>query len=156
MLFSINESKHKFANVTCALAICVPSNKFLIVHATGGGFMGGWSFPKGLRDDGEMDCEAAVREVFEETSLDLRGYKLKDYGVFDYTREKKYHLFSTKYNSEIDVKSLKCTSTFVNTLNEDIVEVDDFMLATPEDCLKFLNKKQSAIFQTIIEFKNDH
>lgn len=32
---------------------------------------GHWSFPKGHMEKGEMECDTAVREVFEETNLDV-------------------------------------------------------------------------------------
>lgn len=41
----------------------------VIVHRVA---YGDWTFPKGKTDENETDAEAALREVFEETSLECR------------------------------------------------------------------------------------
>lgn len=133
--------------VTCAVAVFVPSGKVLLVHPTGAGYFNAWSLPKGIKDKGEGKIEAAARELWEETGLEVDKFELKDHGVFDYLAKKRYHLFSVQWKEEIDVKKLKCTTTFSRNGKEE-VEVDKFMLASFSDAVKFLNKKQAAIFES--------
>src|SRR4051812_36141856 len=99
---------------TCALALITPSKKILLVHPTNAGHLGCWSLPKGHMDDNETEREAAVRECYEETSIDVssRIDELIDLGCFSYTKVKRYHAFCLSYGEEIDAKNLKCLVDF--------------------------------------------
>jgi ADP-ribose pyrophosphatase YjhB (NUDIX family) len=131
-------------DVTCAVAIFTPDKKILLVHPTGAGYLAAWSLPKGLRDVGESPTDAAIREVLEETSLDVNGYKLVDHGQSEYLKHKSYHLFSLQYDKPINVKQLKC-ATYFERAGHQVLEVDKFMLADLDEALTLLNKKQAAI-----------
>lgn len=137
-------------DTTCALAIITPSEKVLLVHPTGAGYFGSWSLPKGKRDAGETELEAAIREVYEETSLDVKAFagKLVDLGNYAYTKEKRYHIFKLDYPKEIDAKSLKCISTF-SDFGTEILECDKFQMASLDDCKLLLNPKQSKIVMSL-------
>lgn len=135
--------------VTCGVAIFTQDKRILLVHPTGAGYLAAWSLPKGLCDTGETDAEAAIREVREETSLDIKGAKLVDHGVHAYIKHKAYHLFSTEVPT-IDVKTLKCQVTFEHD-GKQIVEVDKFMLADHTYALELLNKKQAEIFKSVFK-----
>lgn len=61
--------------VTCGIFLySTKTKKMLVCHATRARW-NSWSIPKGLRDDGEDDFEAAVRELYEETGIKLREVK---------------------------------------------------------------------------------
>lgn len=130
--------------ITCAIAIFTKEG-LLLVHPTGGRFTGGWSLPKGLKDDNETDLEAACREVFEETGLMINKKIIKDHGIFPYTHEKDYHLFSCIVE-KIEVVNLECKSTFLCE-GVETKEVDQYKIVPDfAEVLKLLNKKQSSIF----------
>lgn len=132
---------------TCAVAIFTTEQptRVLLVHPNGAGYAGAWSLPKGLRDEGETDADAARREVREETGVDLKEAKLTDHGVHAYLKHKKYHLFSIELNSTLDTKAMKCETTFERD-GRQIVEVDKFMWADHKLAMTLLNKRQAAIF----------
>lgn len=136
------------SHVTCAVAIFTPDG-VLLAHPTGSRHIGGWSFPKGLRDEGETELEAAVREVREETGLVINPRTLTDHGRFPYTREKDYHLFSCFLN-EIKFKELICESTF-EVAGQQIKEVDRYMITSPEIAIEMLNIKQAEIFSEVFK-----
>ena len=63
-----------------------------------------WDFPKGLREDGEMSKEAALREVQEETSIDDVvfdwGDRFTETGPYSRGKTARYYLGRTK---QVDV-----------------------------------------------------
>lgn len=117
--------------------------KILIAHPTNHP-MNLWSVPKGLFDEDEIDSkDAAMRETFEETNLNLSLFenktKYEDLGVFKYTHKKKQlhgHLFHIDLPlSEMDL-NLICESTFedLKTGEEfpecDIIKWSDYKFAS--------------------------
>lgn len=137
---------------TCAVAVITPSKKILLVHATGAGYYGGWSLPKGIKDENETEKQAAIRECHEEAGLDIssRASELVDLGSFPYGKERQYHLFMLKYGAEVDVKKLKCSATFSDH-GDLIVECDKFQMASIQGCQLLLGKKQSSIIMSMKE-----
>ena len=66
--------------------------------------------PKGRIEIGESPIEAAIRETFEETGIDLTNVKLTNLGQYPYLKNKDLHLF--RCNLNVDIQKLKCTSYF--------------------------------------------
>lgn len=58
-----------------------------------------WDFPKGLREEGEESVEAALREVFEETSIDdvefEWGDRYTETGPYSRGKTARYYLGKT-------------------------------------------------------------
>ena len=52
----------------------IKMGKLLICKASGN--YGGWSIPKGMAEDGESPIEAAVRELWEETGIDVNNLQI--------------------------------------------------------------------------------
>jgi len=68
--------------------------------------------PKGGIEVGETPLQAAIRETFEETNLDLTGVDIEEIGLMAYQKGKKdLHLFKCNYDID-DLSNLKCTSYF--------------------------------------------
>jgi len=67
--------------------------------------------PKGQIEDGETPLQAAIRETFEETGIDLNGIDLVEIGFRKYQPNKDLHLFTCHYEVD-DLSVLKCTSLF--------------------------------------------
>ena len=86
-----------------------------------------WSLPKGIIDENETPLEACIREVKEETSLDISKYVLKDIGFIEYLKNKNLHLFILKVNILPEINTLKCFSNFIGKDGKEYPEVDNFM-----------------------------
>ena len=84
------------------LTLChvIDGDKLLLKMATRGISKGKWNAPGGKIDPGETSDECAVREVFEETGLNIKN--LKSHGPLGFHMDGKeelsftVHLFSTR------------------------------------------------------------
>ncbi len=73
--------------------------------------VGGYDLPKGKIDAGETPEQGAVREVREETGMNLEISGLIKLGYFDdYTSEKGIHIYSYQVSQLPSIKSLHCES----------------------------------------------
>ena len=68
--------------------------------------------PKGQMDPGETPVQTAVREVFEETGLEIDPNALDDLGRYPYSQDKDLHLFMLETQELPDIDTLECSSTF--------------------------------------------
>jgi putative (di)nucleoside polyphosphate hydrolase len=71
-----------------------------------------WDLPKGLVEPGEDPWSACVREVAEETGLDVSGWRLEDLGRMPYAPRKDLHLFRAVMRPLPPVETLVCRSRF--------------------------------------------
>ena len=69
-----------------------------------------FDIPKGHVDSGEDNFVAAIREVREETSIELRKSDIEFLGQFHYNKYKDLALFY--HRGEYDVSKLSCSSLF--------------------------------------------
>ena len=76
--------------VSCGVIVRRGSGELLLCHATGRNY---WDIPKGVRDDGETSAAAALRELREETGIELGERQVRDIGVHQYLPRKDLHLF---------------------------------------------------------------
>jgi len=89
-----------------------------------GKYDGRCDIPKGGIEIDESPYNAAIRETFEETGLDLSGIELEEIGFCEYQPKKDLHLFKCYYEIP-DMSILNCTSHF--KLNENLFpEVDGY------------------------------
>ena len=131
--------------VTAGVLIINEDGKYLAVHPTGYSHEDGqWSLPKGIVDEGESPIEAAKREVFEETGIDLSGNSFKDLGQHSYVHEKDIHLFVTKINNSKELK-IHCSSLFVDHDGKEKPENDKAKWMNWPELARNLNKKQFLI-----------
>ena len=92
--------------------IIIEKDKVLLIQQT----KGHWGFPKGHMEDGETEVETSIREVKEETNLDVEINENKRY-TMEYVTEKGTYkqvvLFIAKKTSEnekyqeSEIKSMK-------------------------------------------------
>lgn len=108
--------------LSCGVLVCTKQAELLLCHMTGGRY---WDIPKGLRDAGEEDLAAAVRETREECGLHLDPSTLSDLGVFTYRPGKDLHLFATLHDRVVP-SALRCTSHFLDRHGRELPEVDAF------------------------------
>lgn len=98
--------------------------------------VGLWGIPSGHVEPGETVAEAAVREVKEETNLDIRILKLigvysePDSQVFKYPDGRTVHFITTCFLAEVVSGELRCNSS--ESLDVQFFEPN----ALPTDLLK--------------------
>ncbi len=136
---------------TIGIIIYDITGKILITKPTNGNI---WSFPKGLPDSGEDFKTTALREVLEETSLDLTQIKgsLSDeyYSQIYKKRPKKVNLFIFKASEEIETHfEIQCDSCFENN-GVQIPENDDAKWVFPIDALNYIHEAQKEILLRLI------
>lgn len=69
-----------------------------------GEFKGGWEFPGGKIEEGEMPEQALIREIYEELDIEIRVGKLIDTIEYDYPT---FHLSMDCFWAEIVSGNLK-------------------------------------------------
>lgn len=115
-----------------------------------------WSIPKGKVEEGEDHIEAAVRETFEETNVDLKNATLfHQLGKQVYNHKKKEihpFLFLEEENPNIDLSSieLKCNSN-VPENRGGFPEMDSWVWCSIEEVRNLLHYTQVACLDKIEE-----
>ncbi len=131
-------------------------NQVLICHPTNHD-KNSWSIPKGKVEKAEYSLDAAVRETYEETNIDLSNYidefikletqfykhkkkKLHPYVIFEKTC---IGLYSTKFD-------LKCNSN-VPEDRGGFPEMDDYKWVSIDEARNLLHPTQVACLDKIVE-----
>lgn len=128
--------------------------KLLITHPTGEASGPNiWSIPKGKKEVGETDLDAAYREVKEETSLDLKAMKgnVTKIGMSTYTSSygpvKNLMMFAFRATEPINGKhNVVCTSMYNGK-----PENDQNKWATREEAMQLLAPYQREVLSKIKE-----
>ena len=129
------------------ILICHPSNHPADV----------WSIPKGKVEKDELEIDAALRETYEETNVDLTQVDwLIELDIQTYSHKKKalrpFVVMETK-NPSIDFNSfdLKCNSN-VPKARGGFPEMDDYMWVDIDTARKLLHETQVACLDAIEKF----
>jgi len=99
---------------TAGIFLLNGQNEILLVHPTNARW-NTWSIPKGLPDEGETILEAAKRELFEETNVDINKLQLvylydKIKPVLYASKKKTLCPIFCKVVKDLDTLELKCNS----------------------------------------------
>ena len=129
---------------TCGV-IVTDGVQMLICHPTHGRT---WDLPKGRKDPGELDSEAAVRELREETGIAADAAQLVYLGQYDYKRNKQLVLFRLTVKEMPDPALLICTSMF-EMHGKHFPEMDVFVVTTKDVALEKVNRDLAQIIKTI-------
>jgi 8-oxo-dGTP pyrophosphatase MutT (NUDIX family) len=109
--------------------------KLLLCHVTGHKH---WDLPKGKVDANELHHDAAVRELYEETSLRVDSAVLEPLGVFKYKKDKDLVLFLYRVDVLPDAAGLDCLSTFDSGKGIFKKEMDGFANVSWEKISKYV------------------
>jgi len=115
--------------------IVTDGDRLLLCHVTGGRH---WDLPKGKIDPGEDDITAAVRELYEETSLRVFPDELMPLGIHKYKKDKDLSLWLWKMKVLPDPAGLDCLSTFESGKGIHKKEMDGFALVKWEKIDKYV------------------
>lgn len=124
------------------------THKVLGGHPTGRPYTYNYAYdiPKGHIENGETPIEAAKRELKEETGIVLPlDQEIHEIGHVSYNSKKSLHLFSTEL--DIDLKSLHCDSTFVDSFGNVKQEVDHFILT--DRCDQFFQNMRRHVMREL-------
>jgi 8-oxo-dGTP pyrophosphatase MutT (NUDIX family) len=124
-------------------------NGKLLVATPTGGRTGSLTIPKGGKEVGESDWQAAVREFKEEAGIDVESFY--NYTEFIYklppvkyrSGAKTLHAYYIQLACVIDIASCTCT-TFTKTGQP---EVYNHKLVKPEHAMRFLHESQVRAYR---------
>jgi putative (di)nucleoside polyphosphate hydrolase len=129
---------------TCGVLVTDGKN-LLICHPTNGR---SWDIPKGRRDEGETDVNAAVRELSEETGLHVTADELEHLGVYEYKKSKRLSLFRHHVNIMPDPNKCHCDSHF-EWHGRMIPEMDGFEVVSIPDAIGLVNQDMARVLSDI-------
>lgn len=138
--------------VSCGVVfIDTVAHKILMVHPTNQKDF--WDLPKGRREVGETPLEAAIREVEEETSIELDTTKdiIFDCGEHTYNKHKNVHLFVC-LDKEFNIANLTCDSMVDGKDGHVFPEVDDYQMFSLDDAIDKMCPSMKKVF--IYEVEN--
>ncbi|HVW50999.1 MAG TPA: NUDIX hydrolase [Trinickia sp.] len=141
--------------ISCGVVLLDGRGRVLLAHATETSH---WDIPKGQPDAGEAPLEAALRELREETGIELAPQRLKDLGRFAYRRDKDLHLFAARVeDGEIDLARCVCTSMFPSRKHGGpIPEMDAFRWVAPHAVGRYASGSLTRLFATALSLTELH
>jgi predicted NUDIX family NTP pyrophosphohydrolase len=124
------------------------TDKVLICHATNASWTT-WSIPKGLKDKKENAYAAAVRELEEETGIDLSHLHIISIATLEPVKYQKQNKvlesFLVVTDTSLRDHNFKCRSM----INESMPEVDRWSWVTLDDMLLKVHETQRANYSQI-------
>jgi len=139
--------------ITCGSYVIDKNANILLCLPTGSLVGDKWSIPKGLLDDGEILYDAAVRELKEETGIDINKHPhvMCDIGLMEYKHKKKMlYGFVFILDGVIDDDPV-CKSTFVNRkTGKHIPEISKFKWANVFDSMNFIQDEQKELLMSYL------
>jgi 8-oxo-dGTP pyrophosphatase MutT (NUDIX family) len=129
---------------TCGVLV-TDGARLLLGHATRSSR---WDIPKGVAEPGEELASAAVRELREETGLDVSPSTLTPLGIHPYLPRKQLALFEWRPGSLPDPKSLHCTSQY-DLGGKLLPEFDHFGIFEWRDAVSHVGRNMARVLSII-------
>lgn len=141
---------------TCGIFLFNRDGKFLVGHPTNSP-SNVWSIPKGIKDDGEDDFGAAIRELYEETNISLKDigeFEVQYIGDFAYSGNRKKILSAFYINTSHDFynHNIICESMVISE-SGNFPEVDDFKWVNFIEAQTILNSAQIQALDIVNEIR---
>jgi len=142
-------------DITCGSFIIDSENRILLCLPTG--YPDDWTVPKGLVEDGEGLHDAAVRELKEETGIDITEYPhiMYDLGSQPYPNKAKMingFLFKLRF---VMNQPLACSSTFTDKVTGRVLpEINDYKWFDVDKAIKIMRSEQVALLKVYLDYNN--
>lgn len=135
--------------LSCGVIVEDNQDRILACHPTGKSFeKGNYDIPKGIHEaDDNSDIETAIRELYEETGLQIPDNDmLTDFGIFEYLKDKDLHLFYIKINNDFEhIGPFYCESKFIDSHNNEKSEVNGYKFIDKEEVDWFYKSLQPVL-----------
>lgn len=131
--------------VSCGV-IVTDGTRFLLGHATR---TPRWDIPKGLAEQGERHDMAAVRELQEETSLQVAVQALQPLGMHQYLRGKALALFAWRPPVLPDPAMLVCSSMVERPGMAAMPEIDRFGIFAFDAGMALVGKNLARVLTAV-------
>lgn len=121
-------------------------DKYLLCRAFGG--KENWGVPKGHVEDGETSLDAAYRETYEETSIDLKKFDIEVnpyiYQLYSLKKKDVIVFFAEDKSGVLLDQHLKCLTFIDGDLEKP--EIDKYVWVTFKQAKKIISKGQKDLF----------
>ncbi len=134
--------------LSCGVIVRRAPGELLLCHATGRNY---WDIPKGVRDDGETSEDAALRELREETGIELSAERVRDVGVHKYLPRKELHLFIVDPPlPALNIDVCHCSTHYTPRYGtREIPEVDAYRWAARADVPQLCGKNMMRVLMAL-------
>lgn len=118
------------------------------------GYGNRFDIPKGIIDENETPIQACVREVKEETGLDINTNDLKNHGKFDYLKgkfAKDLYLFELDVDELPNIDKMRCDSFYTDKrTGKRLPEVVGYRYILIDEISKYFTKSMTRVLQKVI------
>ena len=128
---------------SCGCVVINDENKILMIRSKNEGI---WGFPKGHVENGETEIETAIREVKEETNIDVE--------ILENNRFIMNYIIKDTIDKEVVIFIAKKTSDNIIPQQEEVSEIRWFDIDEAIKIVNFLNTKMLLIDIKEKYFKN--
>jgi 8-oxo-dGTP pyrophosphatase MutT (NUDIX family) len=133
--------------LSCGVIVRRRVGELLLCHASGRGY---WDLPKGVRDAGETPLAAALRELREETGLELPADAVRDLGVHRYLSHKDLHLFVVDPPlPALALDRCRCATTLRGPHGREVPEVDAYRWVARDEIPYFAAKNMQRVLGSL-------
>jgi len=138
--------------ITCGSFLIDPLNRILMCLTTG--TKNFWTVPKGLPESHESFYEAAVRELEEETGIDITKYScdVSSLGAQPYTVKKKMIIGFVFILKDVITQDLFCDSYFTDRKTKlPVKEICDYRWMDVQDAISIMRPEQRKLIKDYID-----
>jgi len=137
--------------LSCGGFIYNTNNEILITRSTGSSK---WNIPKGKIEDNETPLECAIREIKEETNIDVSGCMITDAGQHKYLQYKDIHLFFFILHSV--PTDIRCNSFFMTKYGTELPEIAEYKWCTYEEARLLWSDNLNKSIDSMIKYMKDN